>query len=83
MKGKRFTEEQIIRILQEADAGLSVADVCRKQRAAYPWGTTAQNNRFIAGKRSSVAWKSRRQSGCGSLNVNRHRKLTHLDTKNQ
>jgi transposase InsO family protein len=30
MKGKRFTEEQIIRILQEADAGLSMADVCRK-----------------------------------------------------
>ena len=30
MKGKRFTAEQIIRILQEADAGLSVADVCLK-----------------------------------------------------
>ena len=30
MKGKRFTEVQIIRILQEAEAGLAVADVCRK-----------------------------------------------------
>ncbi len=41
MKGKRFTEEQIIRILQESDAGLSVADVCRKHNCAeqsfYRW----------------------------------------------
>jgi putative transposase len=31
MKGKRFREEQIIRILQEAEAGIAVADLCRKR----------------------------------------------------
>lgn len=34
MKGKRFTEEQIIGILQEADSGLTVADVCRKHNCS-------------------------------------------------
>ncbi len=41
MKGNRFSEEQIIRILQEAEAGLSVADVSRKyncsEQSFYRW----------------------------------------------
>ena len=30
MKRKRFTEEQIINALKEAESGLSASDVCRK-----------------------------------------------------
>ncbi len=41
MKGKRFKEEQIIRLLQEAERGLTVADVCRKhncsEQSFYRW----------------------------------------------
>ena len=38
---KRFTEEQIVRVLQEAEAGMSARDVCRKHNVAeqsfYRW----------------------------------------------
>ena len=41
MKGKRYSEEQIIRILREAEAGMSAADVCRKHGVSewsfYRW----------------------------------------------
>ncbi len=41
MKGKRFKEEQIIRLLQEAESGLTLADVCRKhncsEQSFYRW----------------------------------------------
>lgn len=30
MKRKRFSEEQIIRILQESDSGVSLSELCRK-----------------------------------------------------
>ena len=41
MKSKRFKEEQIIRLLQEAESGLAIADVCRKhncsEQSFYRW----------------------------------------------
>lgn len=41
MKGKRYTEEQIIKILKEIEAGQTVTEVCRKYNVAegtvYRW----------------------------------------------
>ena len=41
MKRKRYTEEQIIRILREIEAGKTVADCCREynvsESAVYRW----------------------------------------------
>ena len=41
MKGTRYSEEQIIKILREADSGMSAADVCRKHGVSewsfYRW----------------------------------------------
>lgn len=41
MKGKRYTEEQIIRILRESEAGSPVAEVCRRHGVSewsfYRW----------------------------------------------
>ena len=41
MKGTRYSEEQIIRILKEVESGKSVAQVCREQgvseQTVYRW----------------------------------------------
>lgn len=41
MKGKRYSEDQIIRILGEIETGKSVAEMCRKynvsESAVYRW----------------------------------------------
>jgi putative transposase len=36
MKKSKFTESQIVAILKEADAGIKVADVCRKHGISQP-----------------------------------------------
>ena len=43
MKRKRHTEEQIIAILKEHEAGMKTADLCRKHgdRANCEWSGTA------------------------------------------
>lgn len=56
MKRKRYTEEQIITILKEHEAGMPANDVIRKHGIA--------NGTFIAGSRSSAAWRSQTPSGC-------------------
>jgi putative transposase len=41
LKGKRYSEEQIIKILREAEAGMSAVEVCRKHGVSewsfYRW----------------------------------------------
>jgi len=41
MKKKRFSEEQIVRILQESESGISARDICRKhdisEQTFYRW----------------------------------------------
>ena len=45
MKGKRYTEEQIIGILREVESGTSVADVCRGHNVSA-WSISRWRRKF-------------------------------------
>lgn len=57
MRKKRFSKEQIIQILQEAEAGLPVADVCSRHNCS---------------EQSFYRWKSK-FGGMGAAEANRLR----------
>ena len=52
---KRFSEEQIIGFLKEADAGMPVVELCRKHVFPMP--------PIISGRQSLAAWTSPMPSG--------------------
>lgn len=60
MKKSRFSEEQIIGVLKEDDAGMKVADRCRKHGTAY------RMRRSITGVAATAAWMCRKHDDCGS-----------------
>jgi len=55
MKGKRYPEEQIIGILREVEAGVSIAEVCRKhgvsEWSVYRWRTKYRGMEVSEAKR--------------------------------
>ncbi|KOS81622.1 transposase family protein [Burkholderia mallei] len=52
---KRFTEQQIIGFLKEAEAGMPVKELCRKHGFS--------DASFYTWRASSAAWKSRKPAG--------------------
>ena len=71
MRGKRFKEEQIITVLKEAEAGVSVTELCRKYGICdgtfYNWKAKSDDKRSqagpAAGRREQTSQTYRRRTG--------------------
>ena len=48
MKQKRYTTEQIIRILRQADSGQTIEEICREHNIS--------EGSFIVGRRNMATW---------------------------
>ena len=85
MKKSRFTESQIVSFLKEADAGLMVAEICRKHGISH---ATYYNWKAKYGGMSAVeyivvgSWSKRKNKASGGTTFNpesHNRMLTSSD----
>jgi len=58
MKKSKFTESQIVFALQQAESGVTVAEVCRKLGISEATST--------AGRKSTAGWVQSSCAACGS-----------------
>jgi hypothetical protein len=58
MKMSRLSEEQIVGILKESEAGVGTSELARKRGSAV--------RRSIGGRRGTTVWKREKRSGCSN-----------------
>ena len=76
MRRSRFTETQIIGMIKEQEAGLSVAEVCRKHGIHWPTGECVA----IANRQPRKFYKLKAKYG--GMNVSDARRLKQLEDEN-